>query len=227
MNFAATSADTIATANDLPVTVDSIKAVLKNYSRYLRRDFLAFLVKSTSKQIGIHTSRDDWRTRTGMYKYLMRSWNRISPLLEQRCAVSWYVRNFEILENVLNKRKFAMFIHSHWKEYGEHLEQLSTISFIQAHVKEIGDYLNPKIEGPPPSCLDEDQVFAQIVSGYKTKISANSAPLPQCYPTTKEQDTMSFEYEDTFGAPNFEYLDFEQEQLDFEEDLEFDPILSL
>ncbi|EAX97367.1 hypothetical protein TVAG_499040 [Trichomonas vaginalis G3] len=123
-------------------SMDNIKACLKGYSRLLRRDFLAILVKMTAKEFGIRTVRCDWRTRKGMFAFLQGSWERFHPLLNQPTVFNWYCTNFDSAEKLFSNRKFVMFIYANWKQYESFLTNPNTILCIKSHSNGIETLIN-------------------------------------------------------------------------------------
>ena len=118
-------------------SVDNIKKHLKNYSRFLRRDFLAILVKMTAKELNIRTVRGDWRTRKGMLAFLQSSWGKFVNLVSADSIFNWYTHNFDSAEKFFTNRKLMMFIYANWSQYSSFLESRRTIDFIKIHQNEL------------------------------------------------------------------------------------------
>lgn len=129
-------------ANGSVESLDNIKACLKGYSRLLRRDFLAILVKMTAKEFGIRTVRCDWRTRKGMFAFLQSAWDKFFPLLSQQTIFKWYCTNFDSAEKLFSNRKFVMFIYANWKQYESILTNPTTMMCIKSHANGIETLLN-------------------------------------------------------------------------------------
>ncbi|EAX86770.1 hypothetical protein TVAG_132380 [Trichomonas vaginalis G3] len=118
-------------------SLENIKGHLKQYSRLLRRDFLAILVKMTAKEFGIRTVRCDWRTRKGMLAFLQSSWDKFYPQLTQETVFKWYCTNFEACEKLFSIRKFIMFIYSNWNLFNTFLTTPEAISCLRSHSRGI------------------------------------------------------------------------------------------
>jgi hypothetical protein len=88
------------------------------FSRYLRRDFLAILVRMTANVLKVHTSREDWRTRDGSLRFFARHWDIFSKLLVTNKGLQWFVRHFDQFQKILCNRKLSLFIFNNWVKYG-------------------------------------------------------------------------------------------------------------
>ena len=119
------------------VSVEEIKKYLETFSRFLRRDFLAILVKMTSKQLGIKTVRSDWRTRKGMLSFLQTHWNQFKTLVESDTIFHWYTTNFHTAEKILENRKLLMFLFANWSQYGSFLSTQPALSLLRARQNEL------------------------------------------------------------------------------------------
>ena len=187
---------------DQVVTVENIKKYLKGFSRFLRRDFLAILVKMCSKELGIRTVREDWRTRSGMFSFLSSAWPKFLVLVSTDTIFRWYCINFESLEKLFSNRKFVMFIYANWSKFREFLSSQETITFLKKNQLEIEQYL----EGSSASDAEwkhteiGEQII-QIINSFKSGISVQAtafvpkrevqaAPVcvPQPAPAAKEEE---------------------------------------
>ena len=90
--------------------IENVKRTMSVFSRYLRRDFLAILVKMISKELKIQTQRKDWRTRDGSFEFLAKHWDRIYSLLTEQTPIQWFVTRFDSLEKILCNRKFSIYL---------------------------------------------------------------------------------------------------------------------
>ena len=76
-------------------SIEEVKNYLKNFSKLLRRDFLAILVKMCAKALQIRTVREDWRTRTGMLQFMQQNWPKFLVLVNTETCIKWFCSNFE------------------------------------------------------------------------------------------------------------------------------------
>ena len=178
------------------ITADTVKAKIRTYSRFLRRDFLAILVKMSAKHFNIRTVRCDWRTRTGMVAFLQGVWERLSPLLEDDSIFNWYCTNFDSHETLFSNRKFMLYVYANWVKYGEFFKQQETLNFLKINQNEIEILLNnPKLQEqthwPQPV---GDQMMAIIDDFLKIKAQQNylstSAPTPKPMPKSSSMPLM-------------------------------------
>ena len=98
--------------------VETVKRFMMVFSRYLRRDFLAILVRMTSIILKLHTSRDDWRTRDGSLKFFARNWDAFSKILVTSKGLQWFVKHFDQFQKILCNRRLSLFIFKNWAIYG-------------------------------------------------------------------------------------------------------------
>ena len=119
------------------VTPDTVKNKIRTYSRFLRRDFLAILVKMSAKHFNIRTVRCDWRTRTGMVAFLQGIWERFAPLLDTDTIFHWYCVNFDSHETLFSNRKFMLYIFANWPKYEQFFKQQETLDFLKMNQNEI------------------------------------------------------------------------------------------
>ena len=181
--------------------VDTVKATLREYSRFMRRDFLAILVKMSAKYFNIRTVRCDWRTRTGMVAFLQGIWEKFFPLLSEDSIFNWYCNNFDSLEKLFSERKFMMFIFSKWEEYKNFLKSSETLSFIKQNEDAILVIVsNPKAQHP--SSFDQEtigQEILKIIDQYSVaKVnlttmghSSISVPRPPTMPKSNSMPAMT------------------------------------
>ena len=125
-------------------SIEEVKNYLKNFSKLLRRDFLAILVKMCAKALQIRTVREDWRTRTGMLQFIQQNWAKFLVLVNSETCVNWYCRNFEQLEKILSDRKFSLFLYSSWEQYKALLASKQCIAFLKQNQIQICEFLDGK-----------------------------------------------------------------------------------
>ena len=121
-------------------TVDDVKNFLRQFSRFLRRDFLAILVKMTARELSIKTVRCDWRTRKGMLAFLQTHWARFTELVKGDTIFHWYTQNFEASEKILENRKLMMFIYANWTQYAQLLSSQGCLQVLKAHQTELQEF---------------------------------------------------------------------------------------
>ena len=114
-------------------TIEQVKRTMSCFSRYLRRDFLALLVKMVSKSLHIQTQRKDWRTRDGTFEFLARHWDKAYPLFVERTPINWFATRFDSIEKILCNRKFSMYLYYNWDQYKDTLIQYDFIKFLQSN----------------------------------------------------------------------------------------------
>lgn len=135
----------MSTATQQQTSIETVKTTLKTYSRFMRRDFLAILVKMSAKNFNVRTVRCDWRTRSGMLAFLQSVWERLFPLLSQDTIFKWYCQNFDSQEKVFSIRKFMMYIFANWQTHADFLKQEETLSFLKINQNEAEILIsNPK-----------------------------------------------------------------------------------
>ena len=127
-------------------SIDDIKKYLKQFSRFLRRDFLAILVKMTARELTIKTVRCDWRTRKGMLAFLQTHWTRFTNLVNSDTIFHWYTHNFESSEKLLENRKLMMFIFANWSHYSNFLQTKEALQLLRAHQNELQNFATSSIE---------------------------------------------------------------------------------
>lgn len=187
-------------------TQEEIKGVLKQYSKFLRRDFLAILVKMSAKQLSIKTVRSDWRTRKGMLSFLQNHWPRILTLLNSDTIFKWYCQSFDTLEKIFSRRKFIMHIFSNWNQHKDLLNSGSAISFLRSHQTEIDTIIGTESTRRSRNWVENElgAVFDGIIEQYFSSIHGKNnlvcpnlfneitvKPLDTSNPVTPE-DEMSF-----------------------------------
>ncbi|EAX95338.1 hypothetical protein TVAG_406860 [Trichomonas vaginalis G3] len=106
--------------------VEPMMKFLRKFSKHLRRDFLAILVKMASKEFAIPTVRRDWRTRKGMIAFLVDNWSNIKHLIMTDTFFKWYCWQFPMLEDLLVNRNFVMFLYDNWAKYKQILTNSNT-----------------------------------------------------------------------------------------------------
>ena len=204
--------------------VELIKKKLKEYSTYLRRDFLYVLVKATSRQFSVHTSREDWRTRTGMLQFLARSWIRISTVIDdQSYFIGWYCHNFEKAECFLTCKKFALFLENQWNHYKAFLVNSQTVEFLEVYKRTLTDILksgNNNIE----KCINSEILhhFVQIIQTFKSNadpsdndeyFGPSTEELPAVFPQEEEYHSKEVVSEQAVSnqeeSPSFQSVDNE------------------
>ena len=177
-------------------SVDVVKTTLKEYSKFMRRDFLAILVKMSAKYFNIRTVRCDWRTRTGMVSFLQGVWEKFAPLLSEDSIFNWYCTNFDSLEKLFSERKFMMYVFAKWNDLEEFLKQDETIIFMKQNENELIVLLsNPK--SSHSSAFDQPigQKFIEIIDEFcntKQSLSSTSTMGPRVsMPKSSSMPTMS------------------------------------
>ena len=170
-------------------TPETVKEHLRKYSRFLRRDFLCVLVKTCAKHLQLHTSRDDWRTRTGMLKFFTRSWCGISSLLDDHSIfIGWYTKNFQLSERLLTNRKFSQFLYRNWAKYKQFLSLFSTEEFMQNHQGTLSDVLNGKQEHIEELKSSETgREFVRIIEEFHEERNVNILPEVDAAPVEQIQ----------------------------------------
>ncbi|EAX99295.1 hypothetical protein TVAG_113110 [Trichomonas vaginalis G3] len=169
-------------------STDVVKTFLKNYSRFLRRDFLAILVKMTAKELGIRTVRCDWRTRKGMLAFLSASWERFVDLTSRDTIFKWYCNNFDSLEKVFSNRKLMMFIYANWSEYGTFFSSPATLSLIKNSQNEIDSYITTGANARNQGWTETEagQVLSGIISHFKGGLPQAAPAKPAAKPIVEE-----------------------------------------
>ena len=199
------------------VSEEAIKKYLKNFSKFLRRDFLAILVKMCSRELGIKTVREDWRTRTGMLNFLQSVWPRFVLLASNNTVVRWYCTNFDLNEKVLSNRKFALFLYSNWSAYGQFLTSEAGAKFLRVNQVPINSLLEgTPIEDTEVFNTEEGKVMTQIINHFRIGLTEKTVPVVQPTPVeTKKQEEMSF-------SPEVEYdsLDNQCRELEIQDTFE-------
>ena len=122
-------------------SIEEVKNYLKNFSKLLRRDFLAILVKMCAKALQIRTVREDWRTRTGMLQFMQQNWPKFLVLVNTETCIKWFCSNFEQFEKILSNRKFSLFLYSSWEQYKSFLMSKEGCSFMKQNQNQICNYL--------------------------------------------------------------------------------------
>ena len=183
--------------------VETVKAALREYSRFMRRDFLAILVKMSAKYFNIRTVRCDWRTRTGMVAFLQGIWEKFFPLLSEDSIFNWYCTNFDSLEKLFSERKFMMFVFSKWEEYKNFFKSQETLAFMKQNEDSILVLVaNPKSQHPAQFDTETvGQEILKIIDQYSiAKVtlgtsghSANplSIPRPSTMPKSNSMPAMT------------------------------------
>ena len=113
--------------------IEKVKRTMSFFSRYLRRDFLALIVKMVSKSLHIQTQRKDWRTRDGTFEFLARNWDKAYPLFIERTPINWFATRFDSLEKILCNRKFSMYLYYSWDKFKDTLIEYDFVKFLQTN----------------------------------------------------------------------------------------------
>ena len=127
-------------------SVEEVKKHLKIYSKFLRRDFLAILVKMCAKELLVRTVREDWRTRTGMLQFLQQNWAKFLSLVNNDTIFNWFCNNFESLEKILSNRKLVLFIYANWSQYSQYLATPEAIDFFKKNQLEIASFIEGDVQ---------------------------------------------------------------------------------
>lgn len=151
-----------STSQTPSVTADTVKKTLQVYSKFLRRDFLAILVKMSAKQFGIRTVRSDWRTRNGMINFLAGCWDKFLNAINTDTILQWYYTNFESIEKVFSNRKFMMFIYNNWNQYQTFLKDKETLQFLHDNQLEIENSLSAQ-QAPTSPVWSTSDVAAMML----------------------------------------------------------------
>ncbi|EAY22973.1 hypothetical protein TVAG_077200 [Trichomonas vaginalis G3] len=152
------------------ITPENLKTELKQFSIYLRRDFLCVLVKLASRQFGIHLNRTDWRTRTGMLSFIQRNWEQISiALRDPSNFIGWYAINFEFNERILSDKKFTLYLSSIWDKYCDFFNNHETNCFMRSNSNEIVNAIskNENVDGYSFVNTKIGQTLAEIIKKFK------------------------------------------------------------
>lgn len=168
---------------------DAVKTFLRTYSRFLRRDFLAILVKMTAKELGIRTVRSDWRTRKGMLAFLSASWERFVDLCSRETIFKWYCTHFDAHEKVFSHRKLMMFIYANWSQFCSVLSTPSVLMAIKNSQNEIESYLNAGPNGRNQAWTETEsgKQFFEIVNQFKGASPAPAVIKPVAKPAPVEE----------------------------------------
>lgn len=175
------------------VTVDHIKEYLKSYSKFLRRDFLGLLVKMASKELGIRTVREDWRTRKGMYSYLLNVWEKLHPLFHGNTVFKWYATHFERNEKIFSNRKFIIFVFVNWKTFGSFVSDPKAMSFFESHHLDIEGVLEGGILKTTPQWV-QDPIgcqWSQLLMTFQSSPATSKAVEQPKEPSQSDSDTVS------------------------------------
>ena len=174
-------------------SVDQVKNTLKQYSKFMRRDFLAILVKMSAKYFNIRTVRCDWRTRTGMIAFLQGVWEKFLPLLSEDSIFNWYCTNFDTLEKLFSERKFMMFIFSKWEEYQDFLKSDEALCFMKQNEDSILVLVsNPKTQHP--AIFDHQpagQQILNIIEEFSVAKVTLGTSAPRAMPKSNSMPTMT------------------------------------
>ena len=176
----------MSSGNQQPVSVETVKTTLKSYSRFMRRDFLAILVKMSAKNFNVRTVRCDWRTRSGMLAFMQGVWERFFPLLSQDTIFKWYCQNFDTQEKVFSNRKFMMYIFANWQAHQSFLKQEETLTFLKVNQNEAEILLsNPKAKHSQAWAQPIGTKFLEIINEFASSKPAqvNSSPVPLAAPS--------------------------------------------
>ena len=178
-----------------------IQEQLKTFSKFLRRDFLAVLVKMLSKELNLKTVRSDWRTRSGMFTFLQNNFEKLINLIQEETIFKWYCLNFEKIEKVFSIRKFMMFLYSNWIIYKNILIKKESIEFLINNQQKIHDLIqNPEIYNKE-SLLINNQSILNIISSFhssKKSFEINSPP-----PSPHQNDNF-----EEFSIPEIDFNSF-------------------
>lgn len=218
--------------NKPSTTQEEIKNTLKAYSKFLRRDFLAILVKMSARELGIKTVRSDWRTRKGMLTFLQNSWARFTPLLAADTIFQWYCHYFDYLEKIFSKRKFIMFLYANWDKYGDFMKSDAAIAFMRAHQTEIENILNTQSTKRSRAWNEVEAgtslnaIIEHFSNGLVEPIKEEVIIIPQDIQPIRSPITKPQKFETIFPEIDSEFLNIDFEvQLDVIEPLPYDPLL--
>lgn len=197
------------------ISTENLKQELKRYSSYLRRDFLAVIVKLSGKMFGMHLTRTDWRTRTGMLNFISKNWEILSEAIRNPTnTMGWYAANFEFIEKILNDRKFSVFLYTIWHQYSAFLMDHETVRFMHMHMQEISTAISSKDEVANFSFenCETGRKVADIILKFKGRKRETHpvapAPVvqqPQSTPVSLDPYPINFGLVDTIFAENEEY----------------------
>lgn len=102
--------------------VEKTKKYLQQFSKNLKRDFLCNLVKLVSREKGIRTIRDDWRTKNGALSFITKHWSCIAMIYYGDNFISWYLNNYNKHEKLLSNKKTLHFLFDNYDKIKNDLE---------------------------------------------------------------------------------------------------------
>ena len=162
-------------------SVEEVKRQLKNFSKFLRRDFLAILVKMLAKELQLRTVREDWRTRTGMLQFIQQNWPRFLILVNSDTIFKWYCSNFESLEKLLSNRKFALYVQANWASYRQILSPRESVDFLKRNQLGICQFIEGQKQNEQWMGTELGQQIVSIIDDFKS--SKPTVNIPQ-FPVT-------------------------------------------
>jgi len=163
--------------------MNKIKDRLQLYSRFLRRDFLAVLVKMLARELRLKTVRTDWRTRAGMMTFLNNHWDSLEVLLGHRTCFQWFCQSFNQIEKILSIRKFVLHIYSNWNDYSSYLQNDET----KIYLKQNQEYIETVIQSDMSISEELEnkaqifQIIKEFKSGSQKEKKVEAQQIPQSH----------------------------------------------
>ena len=121
--------------------IKEILTKLKLFSKNLNRNFLFLVVRISSQLLNVKTTRNDWRTKNGMLRFLKNYWNLVEPLLYSNSFLSWFCRIYNFLEILFNEKKFVMYLFYKWEELSFFFTSFECEMFLKYNQHEIKKFL--------------------------------------------------------------------------------------